>query len=64
MIQLNPPIPMSCPKGNGLAVLVIDYGLDHDLMWVIALDDSGECWTYSNPEIRFRENVSYGRKIK
>lgn len=61
ILQLNPPLPVTTPKGDGLAHLVIDYGAEHHLMWVVWLDASGECWTYPNPEIRACKNVTMGR---
>lgn len=60
MLQLNPPIPVKTPKGKGLAHVLIDYGPEFDLFWVCFLDN-GECWTYSNKEIRSQENVTLGR---
>lgn len=47
---------MSCPHGKGLAFAVIDYGIEHHLIWVIALDDSGEIWAVANPDVRVRPN--------
>ncbi len=64
MIQLNPPIPLSTPRGNGLAHFVIDYGPEHNLIWTVFLDDSGECWSFSNPEIRAQKNITMGRLTK
>jgi hypothetical protein len=61
ILQLNPPLPMTTPKGKALAHLVIDYGPEHDLMWVCIIDATGECWTYANPEIRFQKNITMGR---
>ena len=63
ILQLNPPIPVSCPKGKGVAWLVLDYGTEHDLMWTIALDESGELWTYSNKEIRAQKNITMDRAL-
>ena len=40
--QLNPSIPMDTSKGAGLALAVIDYGLEHSLLWVVAMDATGE----------------------
>lgn len=34
MMQLNPPIPVWTPKGEGIAHALIDYGLEHDLLVV------------------------------
>ena len=62
--QLNPPIPMDTPKGAGLALGVIDYGLEHSLLWVVALDDSGEIWCVPNSETRAQKNWSAGRRTK
>ena len=40
--QLNPPLPvLVTDKGAGLAFAVIDYGVEHNLIWVTALDGSG-----------------------
>lgn len=63
ILQLNPPIPMSCPKGKGLAHFVIDYGPEHDLLWVIFLKN-GDCWTYKNSLIQADSNETYGRKAE
>lgn len=60
--QLNPPLPLDTPKGGGLAHLVIDYGPEHDLMWVVFLDADGACWTVPNPEVRMSWNWSLGRR--
>ena len=59
--QLNPTIPLTTPKGKGFAHLVIDYSQEHDLLWVVFLDDGGECWTFKNSEIKIVENFSLGR---
>jgi hypothetical protein len=60
--QLNPPLPVVTPKGNGLAHLVIDYGPEHNLLWVVFLDNGGECWTYANQDIRAQINITMGRE--
>ena len=64
LTQLNPPIPMDTPKGSGLALAVIDYGLEHNLLWVVALDDSGEIWCVPNADVRMQKNWSAGRLIE
>ena len=30
-------------------------------MWVVFLDDTGECWTFDNSDIRADKNLTYGR---
>jgi hypothetical protein len=60
-LQLDPPIPVVTPKGDGYAHLLIDYGPEYNLLWVCFLDDSGECWTYDNTQIRAQKNITMGR---
>lgn len=62
IIQLDPPIPLDTPKGRGLAHLLIDYGPEYDLMWVVFMDASRECWTVPNPKIRIQPNWTLGRR--
>jgi hypothetical protein len=61
LLQLNPPLPMMTPKGAGLAWVLIDYGAEHNLMWVVVIDDTGELWTYPNPKVRATKNITVGR---
>jgi hypothetical protein len=61
MIQLNPPLPLETPKGKGYAHFLIDYSQEHHLMWVVFIDETGECWTFQNPEIRLQTNDTMGR---
>ena len=62
MLQLNPELPLITPKGKGRAFLVIDYGEDHDLLFVCFVNASGEIWSFRNSEVRQVENETYGRK--
>lgn len=52
---------MNTPKGEALAHFLIDYGIENDLYWVCAQQDTGECWTWCNREIKFTKNISIGR---
>lgn len=61
IVQLNPPLPVVTPKGSGVAHMVIDYGVEHNLMWVVFIDATGECWTYPNMDISAQKNVTLGR---
>jgi hypothetical protein len=64
IIQLNPTIPVDTPKGKGVAWLLLDYSEEHHIMWVVAIDDTGEVWTFQNPEIRAQKNITMGRLTK
>jgi len=60
--QLNPPIPVTAiDRGDGLAFAVIDYGPEHNLLWVTAMDMNGEIWCAPNPKVRMQKNWSMGR---
>lgn len=61
LTQLHPPLPLDTPKGHALAHAVIDYGPEFDLIWVCIQDDTGECWSWPNPAVRGRKNVTMGR---
>lgn len=60
MLQLNPPLPVVTPKGRGFAHVLIDYGVEHDLVWVV-FQDSGECWSWRNQDVRAQPNLTFGR---
>jgi hypothetical protein len=62
IIQLDPPIPLVTPKGKGWAHLVIDYSQEHDLLWVVFIDDDGTCWTFNNRVVTIQNNVTMGRQ--
>jgi hypothetical protein len=60
--QLDPMLPMTVTdKGDGFAVAVIDYGQEHDLIWVVAITETGEIWCAPNPRVRMQGNWTMGR---
>ena len=60
--QLNPTVPVVVEgKGTGFAFAVIDYGQEHHLIWVVALDAAGEIWSAPNPRVRVQSNWTMGR---
>ena len=62
--QLDPPIPLHViGKGDGYALAVIDYGQEHNLIWVTALDANGEIWCAPNPLVRMSRNWTMGRTM-
>jgi hypothetical protein len=60
ILQLNPAISVVTPKGKGIAHVLIDYGVEADLIWVVFQDD-GECWSWRNQDIRAEKNITFGR---
>jgi hypothetical protein len=64
MYQLNPSIPVSVEhKGTGECIGWIDYGPEHDLLWGVAFDSTGEVWWVPNPMVRFIKNYSLHRNL-
>lgn len=60
--QLNPNLPLYVMgKGDGFALGVIDYGQEHNLIWVTVLNANGEVWCAPNPSVRFGPNWTMGR---
>ena len=61
--QLDPAISLHViDKGDGYAIAVIDYGQEHNLIWVTALNASGEIWCAPNPQVRLGRNWTMGRE--
>jgi len=61
MLQLNPPLPLLTPKGEGFAHILIDYGPELDLYWTVFITATGEVWTFANREVRASKNITLGR---
>jgi hypothetical protein len=65
MLQLNPSLPVHVvDRGSGEAVGWIDYGKEDDLIWIVAIDATGEVWLAPNNKIRFMKNYSIGRNLE
>ena len=69
ILQLNPAIPVDVvnfdgPNGPGIAHLVIDYGIESHLVFVVAMDLTGQVWSVPNPSVRFQTNLSAGRIVQ
>lgn len=63
ILQLDPPLPFITPKGRAYAHFLIDYGQEHDLLWVCFMCETGECWSYPNSQIRMEANMSLNYKM-
>jgi hypothetical protein len=65
IVRIDPPLPVLVVRGAGhlkaMAHWLIDYGFEHDLMFIVFLDESRECWTVSNKHVRSQDNVTAGR---
>ncbi|EHN77408.1 hypothetical protein SMCF_3065, partial [Streptomyces coelicoflavus ZG0656] len=62
LTQLDPPLPVTVQdRGKGFAFAVIDYGQEHNLIWVTAITETGEIWCAPNPVVRMQANWTMGR---
>ena len=62
---LNPSIPVVViEQGTGECIGWIDYGPEHHLLWIVALDAGGEVWQVPNTQIRLCRNPSMLRHWK
>lgn len=64
ILQLNPTLPLTTPKGKALAHFLIDNGDEHHLLWVCIQDETGEIWAWPNTDVRARDNPTMGRNIE
>jgi hypothetical protein len=59
MLQLNPPIWVATPLGEGFAILVIDYGPALNSVWVVHHFKDGQVAHIDAAEIRVMGNEMY-----
>jgi len=59
-LELKVHLPVTTPKGSGRAIIMIDYGPEEHLLWVV-IQNNGEIWTWANPDIRVEDNITLGR---
>lgn len=60
MIQLNPPIHVLTPLGEGDTLLIIDYGCNLNTVWVVHLFREGTVLHFDSSDIRIMGNAMYG----
>ena len=41
--------------------MAIDYGTEYSLIFVVFIDETGECWCFRNSEVRLQKNLTFGR---
>jgi len=68
LLQLNPPLPVWVRATDGnwykaWAHVLIDYGIEVDLMWIVFFDSGGACWTVRNKDLRAQGNWTIGRDV-
>jgi hypothetical protein len=48
ILEIKNLIWLETPKGKGIVKFLIDYGPESSLQWVVAINETKECWTFSN----------------
>ena len=60
MLQLDPPIWVETPLGEGHALVLFDYGVSINSVWLVHLFDGGKVVHIDSSEIRVMGNEMYG----
>ena len=59
IIQFKPTVPVHTPHGAGEAMMMIDYGLDVNSVWIVRLK-GGHVKHYYSDDIRVYDNPMNG----
>ena len=60
MLQLNPPIHVMTPLGEGDCLVIMDYGVHVNSVWLVWIFDSGRVSHFDSSDIRVMGNLMYG----
>ncbi len=63
-LQLQPTIPLDTEHGKADAHLVLDYGENRSLFYVVFVRDSGECWILDSRRVKLERNVTMGVRVE
>lgn len=58
--EFKSPIAVHTPHGEGDAIMIIDYGIDVNSVWVVRLN-GGKVLHFLSDDIRIYGNPMYGR---
>ena len=60
MIQLEPPIWVTTPLGEGHCLVLIDYGVSTNTVWLVHIFETGKVYHVDSSDIRVMGNAMYG----
>ena len=60
ILQLNPPLWVTTPLGEGHALVLIDYGPSINTVWLVHLFDTGKVTHVDSSEVRVMGNAMWG----
>ena len=58
--EFKTPLPVHTPHGEGEAILIIDYGIDVNTIWLVRLS-GGAVKHYNSDDIRVYGNPMHGK---
>lgn len=61
ILQLNPTLFVDTPLGPGRVLFIIDYGMDVNTCWVVALNE-GKIKHFDANDITLEKNFTYDKK--
>ena len=62
LLQLNPPLWCLTPKGEGFAIVLIDYGPMLNSIWIVHLLETGDVIHVDSTEVRMGGNEMWDIK--
>jgi hypothetical protein len=57
--ELRQPIPIKSTKGEAVAYFLIEGAFDHNVVWGVCVDATGEWWWLDNTLVRGYPNPTY-----
>jgi hypothetical protein len=57
-----PNDPPTQPSHSAQHMIFCDRGMEFENEWTVAIDETGEIWTFRNSEVRAQPNRTFGRK--
>jgi hypothetical protein len=63
ILQLNPPILVETPLGQGQALFIIDYGMHQNTCWIVALVRNGVIKHFDCNDVVLAINYTYGLNL-
>jgi hypothetical protein len=63
ILQLDPPILVETPLGQGFAIFVIDYGIHQNTCWIVALSKDGVIKHFDCNDVLLSTNYTYGMNL-
>jgi hypothetical protein len=59
ILRLEPPVELETPKGRGWAIILRDYGWDHEDLWTCIIAETRELWTFKNSQVTATSNFTF-----